>query len=562
MIEERVRPPVLMPGVRYPDEPRLRRYLREGVLTRETLVDGFRASFAAHAERVALAGPDGSLTYAELDEKSDRLGGALLAMGLRPLDAAVFQCGNSQELLVGFFAALKAGIVPICALQAFRRHEIAYLGNLAEARLHFVQGDDPKFDDVAFAREMQAEVPSLAYILQARGEPRVGAVGLDALIVDMPLARARSLLAEVAHDPFQVAVFQLSGGSTGVPKIIPRFQSEYLYNMRAVARCNGYTRDEVLFFPTPLMHNLNMGCFFGPVLLNGGVVTVARDISAETLCALVRDYQPTWFGVAGPILQRILPELAKGTPEQKARRKFIAPKNAPGLSRLTGSPAYHIFGMTEGVIMFTGDADPDEVKDDGVGRPVCRYDEVKIVVPGTEEPVEDGVAGEALFRGAYTIQGYYKSEKEDVNRFTADGYYRSGDLMESRVIDGERYYFFKGRIKDVVDRGGEKINAEEVEGVINRHPAVVASAVVGMPDRVYGERVCAFVVLREGHDPMSLPDLAAWLLAEGMAKFKWPERLEIIDEMPLTASGKLSKQILRERVAAMMAAPAAATSTE
>src|SRR5690606_284234 len=125
-----------------------RRYVAEGVLTTETLVGAFRQSMQTHAERLALVGPDGHLTYGELDERTERLGAALIEMGLKPLDRAIFQCGNSHELLIAFLACLKAGIIPICALQAFRKLEVSYLGNLAEARLHLVQGDDPKFDDV------------------------------------------------------------------------------------------------------------------------------------------------------------------------------------------------------------------------------------------------------------------------------------------------------------------------------------------------------------------------------------------------------------------------------
>src|SRR5690606_15967076 len=213
---------------------------------------------------LALVGPEGHLTYAELDDRTERLGAALIEMGLKPLDRAIFQCGNSHELLIAFLACLKAGIIPICALQAFRKLEVSYLGNLAEARLHLVQGDDPKFDDVAFAHDMQREVPTLKYILQARGEQRGEAALLADLIDAMPIERARQILAGISPDPFQVAVFQLSGGTTGVPKIIPRFQNEYLYNMRAVAAWNRYTPQDVLFFPTPFMHNLNMGCYFGP----------------------------------------------------------------------------------------------------------------------------------------------------------------------------------------------------------------------------------------------------------------------------------------------------------
>ncbi len=177
--------------------------------------------------------------------------------------------------------------------------------------------------------------------------------------------------------------------------------------------------------------------------------------------------------------------------------------------------------------------------------------------PGTEDPVADGEPGEALFRGPYTIRGYYKSEQEDVTRFTADGFYRSGDLMTSRVVDGKRYYFFCGRIKDVVDRGGEKINAEELENVINLHPGVLASAVVGMPDRVYGERVCAFVIPEPPATDLTLAQLTQYLQEAGLAKFKWPERLEVIREFPLTASGKLSKVLLRQQIIQLLEAETA-----
>lgn len=553
-----VRPSVLLDGVRYPDENRLRQYVADGYLGTETLVGAFRQSFRDHKDRLALVGPEGEFTYQAFDEQTDRLGAALLQLGLKPLDRAIFQCGNCNELLLAFIGCLKAGIIPLCSLQAFRKLEIGYLGKLCDARLHFVQGDDPKFDDVGFAEAMQAEVPSLAFILQARGTRRGSAVLLEDLIRDMPLARAQGILADVTHEPFQAAVFQLSGGTTGVPKIIPRFQNEYLYNMRAVAEWNRYTADDVLFFPTPYMHNLNMGCFFGPFLLSGATVTVAPDLSEDTLQALVRDYEPTWFGVAGPILNRIAPVLLRSTPAERLRRNFIVPKNAANLTRLTGSPTHHIFGMTEGVIMFTRPEDPQEIREQSVGRPVSAADEVRIVHPGTEDDVPDGEAGEALFRGPYTIRGYYKSEKEDATRFTADGFYRSGDLMSSAVVDGKRYYFFRGRIKDVVDRGGEKINAEELENVINEHPSVLASAVVGMPDKVYGERVCAFVLLKPAAVAagLTLPALTQFLEQAGLAKFKWPERLEIIPEFPLTASGKLSKVLLRDRIVQCLQAEA------
>lgn len=554
-------PPVRLEGVRYPDAARLRDYVEQGVLTHDTLVGNLRAACVQHADRLALVGPDAHYTYREFDERSERLGAALLQLGLRPLDRAIFQAGNSHELLVAFFACLKAGIIPICSLQAFRKLEIDYLGNLAQARLHLVQGDDSKFDDVAFAEEMQQHVPTLRHIVQTRGAPRGRAHSLDQLIDGMPLEQAREQLAKIEHHPFQAAVFQLSGGTTGVPKIIPRFQAEYLYNMRSVAAWNGYTRDDVLFFPTPYMHNLNMGCFFGPFLLTGATVTVSRTLDEATLQGLVRNYRPTWFGVAGPILTRILPELQRSDAAEKARRRFITPRNAAGMRKTTGSAVFHIFGMTEGVIMLAQDGDCAEVLNTSVGRPVSTHDEVLIVEPGTETPVAENQPGEALFRGPYTIRGYYRSEQEDTTRFTANGFYRSGDLMKFKTIDGKHYYFFCGRIKDVVDRGGEKINAEEVENVLNRHPAVLNSAVVAMPDPTYGERACAYLILRDSRTTLSLDTLRDYLQTLGLAKFKWPERLELVTEFPLSASGKLSKNLLRQQIAEKLSQEAATPST-
>lgn len=539
-------------GVRYPDEERLNHYIANGILTRETLVGGFREACETFSERMALVGPDAHYTYRVLLERSERLGAALLNLGLKPLDRAMFQCGNSHELLVSFFGCLLAGIIPICSLQAFRKLEIEYLANLAQARLHLVQGDDPKFDDVAFAQEMQKLVPTLEYVVQARGQSRGQSMSVDQLIDSVSLDDAREKLKQVTHDPFQVAVFQLSGGTTGFPKIIPRFQAEYLYNMRAVAAWNKYTQEDVLFFPTPYMHNLNMGCFFGPFLLSGASITVSRTLDETTLQGLVRQYHPTWFGVAGPILTRILPELRKADSAEKERRHFITPRNAAGMRKTTGSSVFHIFGMTEGVIMFAREGDSQEVLEQSVGRPVSAHDEVKIVEPGTEREVAEGEVGEALFRGPYTIRGYYKSEQEDITRFTSDGFYRSGDLMKYKTVDGKRFFFFCGRIKDVVDRGGEKINAEEVENVLNGHPAVLTSAVVAMPDPVYGERVCAYVIVRESNASLTLSEVCTFLQETGLAKFKWPERLEMVDEFPLSASGKLSKKILRQQIAAIV----------
>lgn len=543
-LQYKVRQP--MPGVVYAPEADLRRYVDGGALTHETMDQAFSASFEQHAQRMALMGSEGSLSYAQLHEMTDRLAGAFIEMGFAPLDRVIFQIGNCNELVVGFIACLKAGLIPICTLAAHRELEIGYLGNHAKARLMFVQGDDAKFDDVAFAERMQAVVPTLAGIVQARGTQRGSAQHLQTLIASITRERALELLAQVPRDPFQVAVFQLSGGTTGVPKIIPRFHNEYIYNMRAVAAWNGYRSDDVLFMPMPMMHNLNMGCCFGPFLLTGGSVAIATSLAPEALGDIFKRFEPTWTVMAGPLVEKLKPAVQSGALPLGSLRGVISANNAPALRELLGAPVFHIFGMTEGVIMLTQPTDPQEVRDTMVGAPVSPFDQVKLFKIGTEEEIlEAGVEGECAFGGPYTIHGYYDAPDRDAQAFTSHGYYRSGDLMLFRDIGGKRYYQFRGRTKDVVDRAGEKVNCEEVELQVNQHPAISATAVVGMPDKVYGEKICAFVTLRDGAVVPTTTELGAFLQAAGMAKFKWPERIEVLQEFPLTNASKLNKAVLR-----------------
>ena len=547
-----------LPGVVYPPQDMLQAYAEAGVLTHETLADGLRAAFARHADRPALCLPQRVMSYRELDEATDRLAAALLELGVRPTERVLFHLGNSLEMVLGWIACLKAAIIPVCTLAAHRELELGYLGRHSAAVMHFIAGDDTRFDSLGFARRLRAQVPSLRWILQARGPAGEGAEDvalLHGLIADMPLERARQVLARLEPDPWQAAVFQLSGGTSGVPKIIPRFNNEYLYNMRQVARVNGYREDDVLFMPLPMMHNLSMGCCVGPFLLSGGAYAIAPDLVPETLERLFTQYQPTWAVMGGPILERLRPAIEAGRLPLGRLRGALSPNNSAGIGRILGTEVFHIFGMTEGVIMLTQAGDPAEVRETMIGRPVSPWDRVRIVeVGGEREILTPDTAGECVFSGPYTIHGYYDAPEMNREAFTSDGYYRSGDLMSFRIIDGVKYFKFCGRSKDVVDRAGEKISSEEVERVVCRHPAVAMASVVGMPDPVYRERVCAFVKLREEAVSLSVQELGRFLETQGLAKFKWPERVEIVREFPLTGSGKLSKPLLRQSIAAILQA--------
>ena len=568
--QKNIGPNQRLPGVVYPPADELARYVEAGLLGDESLIEAFMQTHARFPDQTALTGPEGTFTHRQLDEITDRVAAAFLDLGLKPLDRVVFQVPNCNELMFGFFGCLKAGLIPVCTLVSHREREIAYLASHSQAVMHFVQGDDPKFDHVEFAQRMKSQAPSLEHIVVARGSARDGALSLRDLYEAQDPVSARQRVKSIVRDPYQVILFHLSGGTTGIPKIIPRFGAEYLYNMRAVAAFNGYQSGDTFFNPTPFMHNFNMVCCSGPTLLVGGAIAMAPTLEGSAIKNLLQQFKPNLMVLGGPILDKMAPALVKNRKASavfnalpflskllpgiagqlidfRAVKSIISTKGSAFITRLTGAPSYHVFGMTEGVIMFTCANDPEEARHLSVGRPVSELDQIKLLKPGTEEEVAFGETGESSFKGPYTTHGYYDAADRNVGAFTSDGFYRSGDLMSARLIGGKTYYIFEGRIKDVVDRAGEKINAGEVEEAVMTHPSVETCTVIPVSDRIVGERLCVCIVPRAGQVVPDVKALGQFLQQYGLSKFKWPERIEVVTELPVTHVGKIDKLTLRKR---------------
>jgi 2,3-dihydroxybenzoate-AMP ligase len=544
-----------IPGVVYPPPQRLAYYVENNVLPVRSLAETMCESMAANAGRLALAGPQGDVTYAELDEITDRLAVGFLRLGARPLDRVIFQISNCNEVIYAVLACIKAQLIPVCTLAAHREQEIGYLARHSSARLHVISGADPKFDDLAFAREMRTQVPILEMIVQAQGKGEPDAPSFAELMKPISAAEAKQIIKSLNYDPFQVVFFQLSGGTTGVPKIIPHFSNASLLTMQVTADWYDYRADDRIFNPLPMLHNLNMTCFYGPSILKGATFIVAPNVATETLVSIYKKYRPTWSFLSGPLIARIESAVNAGTVDFRDARGVISPSNAPRLRALLGAPVYLQYGMTEGTLTGTHEGDPSEAIDFTVGRPFTPWNRVRIMRPGTEEPIETEELGESVVDGPFTTPGYFDAEERNREAFTSDGAYRSGDLVQRRYIDGIPYFVFCGRNKDVVDRGGEKINSEEVEQACNGHPSIFATAVIGMPDEVYGERVCAFVVARDNHAAPTVSELGEFLKGQGLAKFKWPEHVEVLSEFPTTKSGKITKAELRKMIRDRLASP-------
>lgn len=541
-----------MPGVTYTPVPVLEYYARDGVLGEQTLVDALMESCARWPERVALSEPGVEITYREFGDITDRAAAAFQRLGLKPLDRVIFQAINSKELLLAFFGCIKAGLIPICTLAAHRAHEIQQIGGQAEAKAHIVSYSTRGFDLVGFAMEMRDRLPSVDHVIavQCGTDTPHGALSFEALWQAEDSAAAKSAVSEISKelDPYQVCIFQLSGGTSGTPKIIPRFHNEYVYTTQQIARFFGFKEDVVSFTPNPIMHNMPMACFILPALMVGGEVAISPSPKIEVIAQTIRERHPTWCAI---MLVHILRMKEQGLIDNNSfsgAYGLICPEKPSKLSALVNAPAYTLYGMTEGLLCHTRKEDSHAAIEVSVGQSITPYDEIRLVEPDSERDVEPGEIGELIVRGPSVTRGYYNSPERNAEAFTSDGYYRSGDLLSWRIIDGQRYLVFEGRVKDVIDRGGEKINASEVERLMNEHPKITATMCVGMPDPAFGERMCAFVVLAEGVTGIDLPEVANHLENLGVAKFKFPERIETIQGFPVAVSGKPSKPMLREMI--------------
>ncbi len=545
-----------LPGVTYAPRERLERYVAAGELGHVSLVEALCQSFERHRERIALYSAEGNYTYAELDTITDRFAAALTALGLQPLDRVLFQAANSPQLLLAVVGCLKAGLVPVCTLPGHRESEIGYLGRHVAARAHVVHGDDPKFDLPKFALRMRDQLPQMQHLISLRGPACEGLRRFEDMVATQDSSSSRAHVLSIPRDPFQVVVFQLSGGTSGVPKVIPRMQNEYLLNARRGAEILGFTPEDVVFMPMPMMHNAAMGCMWLPTLLTGAAYAIPTEMTAEAWGVVFRLAKPTWVGFIRALLPRYEAMLDQGFASSESVRCYWTP-DAARLARMKyGKPAIGMFGMSEGLNMYPGLDAPEEALDWTAGVPLSPLDEVRLVEPGGTREVAFGEVGEMECRGPYTISGYYDAAERNAQAFTVDGFYKTGDLLVQRKIQGKTYYCFAGRTKDLVDRGHEKVNCEEVETAVATHASVAGCAVVGMPDPVLGERICIYVVVRHNHPAPNVAELGQHLESMGLAKFKWPERVECVESLPLTKVGKLDKAALRMDIRGKLSAAA------
>jgi 2,3-dihydroxybenzoate-AMP ligase len=530
------------------------RYTAAGYWAGRPLGDLLYETADRRPDATALVDGPVRLTYAELADRTDASAARLLDLGLVAGDRIVIQLPNGWEFTVLTWACLRAGIVPVMALPAHRRLELAYLAAHSEAAAIAVPDRLRDFDHQALAQELGKQVPGPWHVLVAGDEVDAGSVDLRALCApgsDPAANRAR--LDAAAPGSRDVAVFLLSGGTTGLPKLIARTHDDYAYNARASAEVSAVDADTVYLVSLPAGHNFPLACpgILGTLLAGGRVVMLPSPEPVRAFATIDAE-QVTHTAVVPAVAGRWLEHVGQQGAEQPASLRVLqvggsrlADELARRVRPVLGTTLQQVFGMAEGLLNFTRLDDPEDAICTTQGRPMCPDDEVRLV-DERDQDVPEGEPGSLLTRGPYTPRGYYRAAEYNKRAFTDDGWYRSGDICR-RTPEGN--LVVEGRDKDMINRGGEKVSAEEVENVVHELTDVSQVAAVAMPDPVLGERVCLYVVARPGQDAPTLDTIRAAMEQAGVARFKLPERLVVVDELMATKVGKIDKKALRADIA-------------
>jgi 2,3-dihydroxybenzoate-AMP ligase len=512
------------------------RYRARGLWCGEPLGMLLRAAATQFGPAAALVHGDRRISYAALDRWADRMAAGFARHGIAAGDRVVVQLPNVPEFIAVCFALFRLGAKPVFALTAYRAQEVGHLCKVTGATAYVLPGVHRGFNHPELARTIRASIPGLRLLFSLSGQ------GGDLIELSAVDDKPRSLPEQDSSD---VAFFLLSGGTTALPKLIPRTHDDYTYQARAAADVIGLSRSDVYLAVLPLEFNFTWGCpgVIG-TLASGGTVVLADDPTADDCFAIIARERVTVTAVVPSVAQLWLEAVEWTSTDLTSLRMMqvggarLQPSLAARITPAFGCALQQVFGMAEGLLTLTRPGDRPEVVLATQGRPLSLADEIRIVgEDGRDLPV--GAVGELLTRGPYTLRGYYRSPEYNALAFTEDGFYRSGDLARL-TEDGN--LVIEGRIKDVVIRGGDKISATEVEEYLLAYPGVLGAAVVGVPDEFLGERTCAYLVA-DGERP-SLPGLKQALHLRGIADYKLPDRVEFVEALPVTPLGKVDKKAL------------------
>ncbi|MBI4334083.1 MAG: AMP-binding protein [Chloroflexi bacterium] len=527
-------------------------YVSRGIWQNLTFDDVLGRTVASFPDKIAFIDDAKSATWREVGRKSDRLAIHFKKLGLESGDFAVLVSPNIVEFFYVLFGLAKIGVIPVMCLPRHRKLEVSHMVALHEAKAIFVPAGE-KFDYLGMVNEFRREAPTLKLFLTIGGKPEKDWISIEGLLQsEIERDYPPDYLAQFKPDPNDIVMEQLSGGTTGLPKGIPRTHNEYICLWEYVGRRGGNTDDSVFLCLTPVAHNMAISAIAGPMTLRGGTTVMTKSTRPEDSFRLIEKHSVTHVELVPVLITYWMEADAERKKYDLSSLKVIgagAQKVKPELVKWCIDELHvsftNTFGMTEGPHIATRWDSPKEAHLYTVGRKAIPDNSMVVkLVDGNNREVPPGEVGEMIVKGPMTFKGYFRNPEENAKAFDADGFFHSGDLM-SRRPDGR--FVVEGRKKDMIIRGGENVYPEPVEGWLMKHPKVVNAAVVGMPDARLGEKLCAFVQTAEGQQ-LGHEEVQQLMKDQGIAVFQWPERLEVVRGWPLVGLSKIDKRILRAHI--------------
>ncbi|MDH3825991.1 MAG: AMP-binding protein [Desulfobacterales bacterium] len=515
-----------------------------------TLGDMLDKAADLYPRKEALIGSGKRYTYSELRRQADTMACRLLQAGFEPGDRVLLQLPNWPEFFISYFALQKAGLIMVLLTVNHTAREISHLADLTRPSGWILPVSFRQTEFLPLTRQIQGKNPALDKIVLAGPQKPNGYLRLDDLIqpglMDPDI---QAVLEDARPHPNDVCQILPSGGTTGLPKGAPRTHNDYLCNVEYKSRAWHINVGDTCLVATTVGHNLALlVCITGP-LFHGATVVMLDSTYPRDFCQIVQDEKITCAGLVPTLISRIVNyENLTGYDLSSLRKIYVGAANSPpdlvqNVEEKIGARYINAFGMVEGPCAQTRPDDPIEIRSRSIGQPVCPYDEI-ITVDFQGNPTPPSQEGELIARGPGIFTGYFRNAQANEDAFTADGYFRTGDLA---VIDKNGILRITGRVKDIIIRGGENIGAQEVEELISSHPSVEYVAVVAMPDPDLGEQICAYIKAVKGAG-LAHENIIAHLEQIGASKKFFPARIEFVEEIPLTAAGKADKKILKKDI--------------
>lgn len=515
-----------------------------------TLGDLLDKAADVYPNKEALVDGRSRLTYSQVRQVVNRLAISLMKLGIKTMDRVLVQLPNWNEFVYSYFALQKIGAIPVLLIDRYRSYEISHLVRLTGATSWIVPEEYRKTDYLPIIRDVSRNSPKIKHVILARGGRQRGLLNLETMIEQTGLTERNLVrLARRRPDPMQVAHMGPTGGTTGLPKVVPRTHNSLICGIEYAARAWEMDIHDTCLLAGPIGHDLTFTKGLCGSLFTFGKTIFLDSMDPKDICETIQQEKVTAIVWVPTLAKRLIDFEGLKNYDLSSLKKMHCgggvsqPEVIQGVWEKLGCTFFNAYGGTEGQTTITRSQDQPQTILHTVGRPTCPYDTYKVVDRNGKEWPPD-TPGELIIKGPGVFTGYYKAPEENEMAFDREGFFRTGDLVK---MDESGNITITGRVKEMINRGGESISATEIESLIIGHPGVAMVAVIPMPDPVMGERVCAYIQPKPEAN-LNFDQIISYLKERKASVLQFPERIEFIEDMPLTKAEKVDKKTLVEDI--------------